>query len=1064
MTKISLRVYNREIEAMIEGGQVDEAIAHCQNILYTYPMHLESYRLLGKAFLEARRFDDAADIFQRVIMAVPDDFVSHVGMSIIRDDEGKLDESIWHMERAFEVQPSNPAIQDELRKLYGRRDGVQPPKVRLTRDALANMYTQGALYSQAIAEIRAVLADDPFRPDLQVMLARAYSKDGRKTQAIEICSDLLRNYSFCFDALRILLDLMPENDPPEIAKTYRQRICALDPYAGFASGSIFNSDKVADAAVSLELLDYDPRKSLKGSQPGWGSSLGIKLGSGQAQPKEPVLEAEMTVDEQPDQEQPTSPGTEDEKLSTQEGGQIPDWMLSSGWEKTAETTPASSMEEDTPINPTDSISKADIPEWLKELVPQEEVNPTDQDHVELPSPMIETIPGNGLDELQSAVDGTTGFIDDDQTITGMNDDVPEWLKGIRDGCISQPGDTNSLLSNEPAGDWMDQTPPDDGGEGTVKNEQPEEEPPAWLNELIPAVGSGEDGINGRAKEEELPEWLREIGSGIPKEEIEIVQEPERGMIVPPDEMAPDQDHGNKDTSNPDDLPDWLKEAGLVQEEKTEAGNLETMTGEESETIDPGKSQADVVEALPEPSEKEPVESMGIQEKPGLDIPSMEASFPSPMDQEAALAWLESLALKHGANSNELLTKPEDRQSEPPEWVQKSIGNTMEAIEPHTETSVEDNQPPAIESPGKVVNEKIPAFFQEKYADLGTFELGLIPPQEEPEKDGSIDEEPASADLPEGYSELNIPGEVTTPDDSSSLTMDNQENSLNNGFSLEDYKFEENVLNDGQDESKPIDDLFNPESDVSNWLEEMESRNAIQVDKSEAPVEVESVGDPGLEPLPDWLMDYEKESTSTDWIPSTKELPENLILPGEGGGETAQKISGEVGEIQVPGSPAEIFEDEAKHTTQEPLVEYITPVSTSEWQPMQPQEEAELGKSKEAPKPRFFTARFESLPGSHMPGTGILSKIPSKDVERESVTLEKAQNSIESGDLKGALDEYGHLIKKGQLLENVIHDLREITYQYPIDIFVWQILGDAYMRANQLQAALDAYTKAEELLR
>jgi len=77
------------------------------------------------------------------------------------------------MERAFEDQPSNTAIQNELRRLYGRRDGTEPPRIRLSREALANMYAQGELFNQAITEIRAVLADDQNRPDLQVMLARA---------------------------------------------------------------------------------------------------------------------------------------------------------------------------------------------------------------------------------------------------------------------------------------------------------------------------------------------------------------------------------------------------------------------------------------------------------------------------------------------------------------------------------------------------------------------------------------------------------------------------------------------------------------------------------------------------------------------------------------------------------------------------------------------------------------------------------------------------------------------------------------------------------------------------
>ena len=47
MAKVSLRAYNREIESMIDRGQLDEAIAHSLHILKTFPKHLETYRLLG---------------------------------------------------------------------------------------------------------------------------------------------------------------------------------------------------------------------------------------------------------------------------------------------------------------------------------------------------------------------------------------------------------------------------------------------------------------------------------------------------------------------------------------------------------------------------------------------------------------------------------------------------------------------------------------------------------------------------------------------------------------------------------------------------------------------------------------------------------------------------------------------------------------------------------------------------------------------------------------------------------------------------------------------------------
>src|SRR5512138_718197 len=236
MAKVSLRAYNREIETMIDRGQFDEAIAHCRHILKTYPKHLETYRLLGKAYLESKRYGDAVDIFSRILATVPNDFVAQVGMSIIRDEENKLDDAIWHMERAFETQPSNPAIQSELQRLYGRRDGVQPPRIRMTRGALAHMYVQGELYPQAISEIRSVLKDDAGRADMQALLARACYKSGAKNEAAEVASALLRRYLYSLDANRVLAEILGA-ERPENAQLYRQRVVEMDPYASQVTGT-----------------------------------------------------------------------------------------------------------------------------------------------------------------------------------------------------------------------------------------------------------------------------------------------------------------------------------------------------------------------------------------------------------------------------------------------------------------------------------------------------------------------------------------------------------------------------------------------------------------------------------------------------------------------------------------------------------------------------------------------------------------------------------------------------------------------------------------------------------
>jgi len=275
MAKVTLRAYNREIESMIDRAQLDEAIAHCHHILKTFPKHLETYRLLGKAYLEYKRQKEAEDIFVRVLTVEPNDFVANVGMSIIRDEEDKLDDAIWHMERAFEIQSANPAIQGELQRLYSRRDGMAPPRVRMTRGALAHMYMRGELYPQAISEARSVLKEDGGRVDMQVLLALAFYRSGQKNEAADNANSVLRRYQYCLDANRVMVEILGA-DRPDSVQPYRQRVYELDPYATQVNGTIFQTSDVSDNAVTIERLNWDGQPS--GRQIDWGSRAAITDG------------------------------------------------------------------------------------------------------------------------------------------------------------------------------------------------------------------------------------------------------------------------------------------------------------------------------------------------------------------------------------------------------------------------------------------------------------------------------------------------------------------------------------------------------------------------------------------------------------------------------------------------------------------------------------------------------------------------------------------------------------------------------------------------------------------
>jgi tetratricopeptide (TPR) repeat protein len=151
-----------------------------------------------------------------------------------------------------------------------------------------------------------------------------------------------------------------------------------------------------------------------------------------------------------------------------------------------------------------------------------------------------------------------------------------------------------------------------------------------------------------------------------------------------------------------------------------------------------------------------------------------------------------------------------------------------------------------------------------------------------------------------------------------------------------------------------------------------------------------------------------------------------------------------------------------------------PTTPTDWQPADKAKEPPAPKAEEKPAPEPPTSTpVESKPEPSAP--------PEREAYREPVTrsrsgmtgmlsmakdpaLTAAQNELTRGNIPGAIDSYGKLIKKGKLLDEIIFDLREALYRYPVEVAILQALGDAYMRANRLQEALDSYTKAEELLR
>ena len=775
MAKVSLRAYNREIETMIDRGQLDEAIANCHHIFKIYPKHLETYRLLGKAYLEYKRFKEAVDVFSRVLVSEPNDFVANVGMSIIRDDENKLDDAIWHMERAFETQPSNAAIQSELQRLYGRRDGVQPPRIRMTRGALAHMYVQGELYPQAISEIKSVLKEDPGRSDMEALLARACYRSGLKNEAADAASKVLRRYPYCLDANRVLMEIFGA-DHPENAQIYRQRVIELDPYAAQVTGSVFQSNEVQDAAVSLEHLDWNGQPSAP--QADWSANQAIALESGEQPDWLKNAYADTTPPTTPSLTRPidqTQGGIAPISAATSGEEEIPDFLRAAGWgQSTGAFDESKSIfgDEQSSGVAAQPIEQGEMPDWVKAMAPTE-VTETPAEEEELPDWINKIGTGalpipsasqsendldwmsqlgqtsepaapaqsadNDLDWLSqlgqpaqsvpSAESEPIGQTTDDplawmqqtnESTTSeplsVSDDLPDWLNPP--GAPAQPASMERSFDEQFAQPAPVEPVAEDPLDWMKQLDQPSASPsndlPAWMNPPDqPKESTQSEEIVGSADAEpdwmkpldqpqastsgDLPEWMTKAEQP-PAMEQSVDAEPDwmKQPDLPatsaadlPDWMTqPEQPAATQQSI--DDQPDWMRPLDLPQDLPL---SLEGRSEEQAAA--PISSDFDFLDQLKEESPQEiptastPSSSTSMQDTGNLGV--------SEQERDDSFAWLENLAAKQGASEG-LLTKPEDRLQEEPEWVKQAKGLSVDR--PAVEQTLSAEVEPDIPSPAE----------------------------------------------------------------------------------------------------------------------------------------------------------------------------------------------------------------------------------------------------------------------------------------------------------------------------------------------------------------------------
>jgi len=253
--KISLRQFYRNIDEYILNQSHEQAILYSKFLLKKYPKNVMLYQLLGKAYLDTKQYDLAFILFNKILEIDPDDFVSHIGSSLISESFGNIEDAYSSMLRAYEIQPSNESLQNEVLRLIRLKDGFAPEKARLTRGALIKMYTRSKLTDQAIAEAKLGLHESPDRIDFKVHLADMLATSGKPENALEICFRVIKEKPYCKPILLLLFRILSNSMDRDQSIIYKSRLTELDPYFSFMKPDTNSVNDIPDVAIMVNAGD-----------------------------------------------------------------------------------------------------------------------------------------------------------------------------------------------------------------------------------------------------------------------------------------------------------------------------------------------------------------------------------------------------------------------------------------------------------------------------------------------------------------------------------------------------------------------------------------------------------------------------------------------------------------------------------------------------------------------------------------------------------------------------------------------------------------------------------------
>ena len=239
------------------------------------------------------------------------------------------------------------------------------------------------------------------------------------------------------------------------------------------------------------------------------------------------------------------------------------------------------------------------------------------------------------------------------------------------------------------------------------------------------------------------------------------------------------------------------------------------------------------------------------------------------------------------------------------------------------------------------------------------------------------------------------------------------------------------------------------SELPQWLRDLQASAAHEpaVEEAEAPSSSAPAEEDETEPEPP-LAEGEVLALETDWTPVTVEPPS----PSE-----PEALSTEPDELST--APADAAPASEPGEPEEPP-------ATSDDAPPEDVEPPAATAAEEIPVESSPALPVVDVPAPVKPMAparkhGHKGKGKSKARLGNDEVLAQARKALEAGRYDEAADHYGNLISAGKKLDVVLADLDVATHAYPDVRRFHALLGDAYTRKGDVNAALIAYHRALE---